>query len=320
VPIATVPTVNAPNSLALSLDSDTGDSNSDGITKATNLVIVGQAPVGSSVQVYVNGMSSGSPCITDVSGNFACFLGTVVEGAKTITARARSGGIDSILSSSYLVVVDRTAPTSVLTPASISLNSNESTTVTIQLSESSTTLVGGSVTILCTMPDGCAQSNFMGSGSAYSLTFSMVNNMANGGLVRLAPSSYSDIAGNVSVGDVYRQIYYDIDGPSATFVRTGDIITVTFHEVPYVFRTTSLYLQQYSNTGFIGELGSGVGFINFAASGSTGRSWTFTIPAQTWSDIDDSSQPVDRWAVAVGGFTDVDGNPARNEPWFIPRV
>lgn len=127
----------APYSLDLDTASDLGSSNSDNITSSTTPSISGVAIGGSSIQLFVNGSSSGSSCTANSStGAWTCTTGSLTAGVKTIVARATIGG-SSVDSSSLSITIDSTAPT--ITPAAaISVAENQTSIATIACSETCT--------------------------------------------------------------------------------------------------------------------------------------------------------------------------------------
>jgi hypothetical protein len=307
----------APTSLALAAASDTGDSSSDGITNATSLIVQGSATPQASVQVYVNGTTSGSSCTANGSGDFACTLGTVAEGNHAITARATLNSVESLSSTAYNIVVDRTAPTASMTAVSEFLNSNESTTVNIALSENSTTLGLSDINVSCSIANGCATSGFTGSGRNFSFTFTMVNNSANGGTLSLPVGSFFDVAGNGNGAVPAVAIMYDANGPTATLTRSGTTITISFNEVPYGFSVNSLRIQIYANSALHSAYSWGQHIDNFTPVGATGRMWSFDID-QTFIDDRDISAGGTQYNLGLDTVTDVDGNTSSFTEHLIP--
>ena len=308
--------------------SDTGDSQSDGITNATTLVVEGSAEVNSSVQIYVNGTASGSSCTANGSGVFACTLGTVSEGNHAITARATANALESSSSATYNIVVDRTAPTATIVPAAATANSGDRTTVTVTVSENTTTLIESSVNLSCVnwLAGGlCDIDQFTGSGREYSFSFRLLrdqnNGLASGGVFRLYANAYSDIAGNAHSVTAVASVGYDYMGPQPTFTRELQTITVTFNEVPVDFTVNSLgllvfYYDQYQYV----ETGTQI-FRNFAPFGSSGRVWTFTF-AQNIIDGRFPTQVGDYqgfwYKIQIAPLHDTDGNTEGNQDFLIP--
>ena len=297
------PPTPAPTALALSVETDTGDSQSDGITKATNLVVVGSAQANSSVQVYVNGASSGSACIADGSGVFSCSLGTVTEGTKSVTAKATGTNGESIASQALTIVVDRTKPTVSWSPnGNIWGGANEDFPFTFTVSELTTTLSNQDVRMVCTIPNACGVSGFSGDGRNYSLTFSTINNFGNGGVLGLFADSFADVAGNTNNFSSGATIMFDTSGPQATLSYVDGYMHITFSEIPIGFNVGKLeFIQMLNGQRFYG-LGPGSGFSNFGAVGTSGRVWRF-IPLYSDTVSDGYG-----YQIEVNSLADVDGN------------
>lgn len=107
----------APSLLDLLAADDTGSSSSDNTTKLTTLRIGGSAPSGASVQLYVDGVATGSAC-SESGGSFSCTTGVLAEGSRSITARSTVSSVTSSDSNALTVVVDTTAPAA---PTSLAL-------------------------------------------------------------------------------------------------------------------------------------------------------------------------------------------------------
>ena len=100
-----------PNGLALAASSDSGSSNSDRITNDSSPTITGSTEASASVQLYVDGVSSGAACTADGLGVFECTTAVLSAGSRSITAVATDAALNSSAASTPLtVVVDTTAP------------------------------------------------------------------------------------------------------------------------------------------------------------------------------------------------------------------
>lgn len=138
--------ISNPSAPSLPAVSDSGLSNSDGITNATTFSLTGTAVGGATVQIYDGTNAAGSPCTANMStGVYSCSLSGLTQGTHTFTARASFGGGSAVTSSSSLtVVIDSTAPT--LTPsASISIAENQTSIATIACGETCALAMTGGV-------------------------------------------------------------------------------------------------------------------------------------------------------------------------------
>ncbi len=130
-----------PSDLRLEAVSDTGDSNSDGITKLNTLAFSGTALPGRTIQLYVDGTAATSQ-VVGADGTFSLNAGPLSEGSHQawVTA-ANANGTVGVASNPVAVTVDTTAPTLTdvaLTPSAISPNGDgvqDSATFTFTLSE-----------------------------------------------------------------------------------------------------------------------------------------------------------------------------------------
>jgi hypothetical protein len=153
------------------------------------------------------------------------------------------------------------------------------------------------------MSDACAISDFLGSGINYSVTFSTINNKANGGVIGLFADSFSDVAGNTNNFISGATIMFDTTGPQATLSRVDGYIHITFDEIPVGFTVDKLEFAQTRYGGRIFGLGAGSGFSNFAPVGTSGRVWRFiTVYSGT---VDEEGFG---YQIEVNTLADVDGN------------
>jgi hypothetical protein len=297
------PSTSTPTALALSAATDTGDSQSDGITKATSLVIVGSAQANSSIQLYVGGVISGSACIANESGAFSCTLGTVTEGTKSVTAKATGANGESVASQALTIVVDRTKPTVSWSPnGNIWGGANEDFPFAFTISESTTTLSVQDVRMVCSILNACALSGFSGSGISYSVTFSTIENTTNGGVIGLFADSFSDVAGNTNNASNGATIMYDTSGPQATLSRVDGFIHITFSEIPVGFIVEKLKIIHKLNGEPFDSFSPGNGFSNFYSVGTSGRVWRFNT---VYSDTVSEGYS---YQIEVDTLADVDGN------------
>lgn len=239
-PTTTIPALAAPTSLQLKASSDTGVSSSDGITKATVLAFTGSAPAGSSVQLSVNNLVTGSPCITDVNGLFECSITGVSEGTRSITAIATLDGRTSSSSVPLTVVVDRTGPTMTITPERSTVGSNATYDIVFTANESVSGFTLSDIDVWCVI---CAALSFSGSGATYSMSMEMSGiNTDIDFLIDIA--TYTDLAGNFSLCCARAQIQYDMYGPQATLSWLGaNTYRLIFNETPYGLEKTDFKVR-----------------------------------------------------------------------------
>jgi len=148
------------NTLAFSYTVQNGDTSADLNYKATS-------------SLALNGAT-----IQDAAGNNA-----------TLTLPALASG-DSLAGNSALVI-DTTAPTIAVSSDVASLKAGETATLSFSLSEASTNFVESDIAV-----SGGSLSNFSGSGTSYSATFTPTADSTTDGVISVASSKFSDATGN----------------------------------------------------------------------------------------------------------------------------
>jgi hypothetical protein len=117
-------------------------SNTDNLTNDSTPTFSGTAIGGTSIQLYVDGVASGSACTANsTTGAWSCTTGTLTAGAKSIVARSSiSGAIKD--SGAISVTLDLTGP--VLTPsAAISKAENITSIATVTCDETCALVMTG---------------------------------------------------------------------------------------------------------------------------------------------------------------------------------
>ncbi|MES2276520.1 MAG: MBG domain-containing protein [Bacteroidota bacterium] len=189
----------APATPVLASGSDSGTSNSDGITNVGTPVITGTAEANSTVKLYnTDGTTLLGTTTADGSGNWSMTSSTLLAGPHTLTAKATdAAGNVSTASGGLSVTIDTTAPTLAITSNVSALKVGETATITFTFSEDPGATFAwngstGDVTV-----SGGALSAISGSGLTRTATFSPTAS-TNGGTasISVAASSYTDAAGN----------------------------------------------------------------------------------------------------------------------------
>jgi len=282
----------------LDATDDLGSSSIDNITSATTLTFTGSAPVGSTVQLYVDGVASGSTCTTSsTTGVWTCDTGVLNAGDKVVTAVSTTVLTDSTVtstSSSLTVTVDTTAPTVSISASSTSLRSGQTSTLTFTLSEASTDFVEGDVTF-----SGETLSSFTAvSGTSYTVVFTpSANTQSGSGSISVAVDKFTDAAGNNNTASSATTITYDTQVPSVSSI-TANRSTLKSWDTS-VFTIT---LSETSTNFVEGDITfSGGTLSSFTAVSGTSYTVVFTPTANTQSGSGSVS-------VASGAFTDAAGN------------
>jgi hypothetical protein len=157
--------------------------------------------------------------------------------------------------------------------------------------------------MVCSIPNACALSGFSGSGINYSVTFSTIENTANGGVIGLFADSFSDVAGNTNDASNGATIMFDTSGPQATLSRVDGFLHITFSEIHVGFNVGKLEVIQTLHGSPLVGFGPGNGFSNFGSVGTSGRVWRFITNYSGSVSEDGYSERIE-----VKTLADVDGN------------
>ena len=219
----------------------------------------------------------------------ATFQGTATVAVAAAKFTDASGNPNQAVSLN--VAVDTLPPTVTITRSgNATLKIGSTDTITFTLSESSTTFVSGDVTTT-----GGTLSNFAGSGTTYTATFTPNASFTGSATVSVAVSTFTDTAGNANDAGGSLSISVDTVSPTITITRAGtgtlkigstETITFSLSEV-----ATDFVVGDVTTTG--GTL------TNFAGSGTTYTATFTPIAAFTGSAT---------VSVAVSTFTDTAGN------------
>ena len=225
-------TANCAVSVASGVFTDTaGNANANGsdTNNAISLVVDTAAPTialstskssliagESATLTFVLSEASTTFLVTDVSitgGTLSNFTGSGVAYAATFTPAANStaNGIVSVTNGVFTdsagnantdgseanntlaLAVDTVVPTIALSTIKTNLIEGDTATVTFTLSESSSTFIASDITMT-----GGTVSNFSGSGTTYTATFTPTPNSTANGVVSVASGVFTDTAGNIN--------------------------------------------------------------------------------------------------------------------------
>jgi len=168
------------------------DANHDVLVEILNssgtVVSTGKATVSGVTWTFDNANAT-SGLTTLTAGNYTIRSTIVNQGTTTTTSSFGSQGVDT-----QALVIDTTAPTIAVARANNStatLSTGQTETITFTLSEASTNFDVSDVAVT-----GGTLSNFSGSGTSYSATFTPTANTSGTGSISVASSKFSDAAGN----------------------------------------------------------------------------------------------------------------------------
>ena len=256
-----------------------------------------------------------------LKGNWADYQINYVSATQSLTIQDRTtgrDGLDTILNLENFLFADQTlsyaqlittAPSDT-TPPTIAVTSNKSSlalgqtaTLTFTISESVADFVVGDITA-----SGGTLSNFTGSGTTYSATFTPTTSSTTPGVVSVASTKFSDAAGNFNMdgADANNTVTMMVD------TRVGDItppnISISSDKATLLTGQTAnlaFTLSETSTNFSAGDVEvSGGSLSNFAGSG-TSYSVTFT-PAANSRETAKVSVGSDTFSDAAGN-TNVDG-------------
>jgi len=188
--------------------------------------------------------------------------------------------------------IDTADPIVTITSDKAALKAGETATITFQLNKPSTDFTLDDI-----LSAGGSLSNFAGSGSSYSATFTPAVSSTTSGGISVAASKYTDALGNPNIaGALPSAIKIDTVVPtiaitsSKTALKIGETATITF--------TLSEPLTNFSLSG----LAFGGGTLSNAAG--SGLKYTATFTPATSSTADGTI------SLAAGAGTDAAGNPS----------
>ncbi|WP_460825104.1 Ig-like domain-containing protein, partial [Massilia solisilvae] len=304
----------APQALDLATASDTGDSNTDKLTKLPTPLIEGTAEAGAAITLYdsdgITVIGRGSAA---GNGHWAVTTDALGSGTHTITAKATdTAGNDSAASTGLAVTIDAVAPTLAITSDKASLKAGETATVTLTFSEDP----GSSFDANDIAVTGGTLGTLSGSGNTRTAVFTPSAN-TNGGTagITVAAGSYSDSAGNDGGAGATPALTFDTAAPSLAIasdkaaLRAGETatITFTFSEDPgATFDATDIAVSG-------GTLGS------LSGSGTT-RTAVFTPDANTDAGSASITVAAGRYADAAGNVGDAGASPSLTFDTAVPAA
>ena len=119
-------------------------------------------------------------------------LGEVTVAAATFTNGAAEANLAGELSPK--ITIDTQKPTVAITASSVSLTRGQTSTITFTTSSTAVLFAGEDVAT-----SGGTISNFAGSGTSYTATFTPTDNFKGNGSVSIAEGKFFDLAGNINV-------------------------------------------------------------------------------------------------------------------------
>ena len=220
--------------------------------------------------------------------------GVVSVASNTFTDAAGVSNVDGADADNRVTLtLDTMLPTIAITRNKSVLKVGETATITFTLSESSTTFTVGDV-----VATGGILSNFSGSGTDYTATFTPTSGSTTNGVVSVASNSFTDAAGNNNAdgSDANNRITMTVDTVLPTIAISSNKTALKVGETALITFT----LSESSATFTVGDVvATGGALSNFSGSGA---SYTATFTPTAGSS---GSGVV---SVASGAFTGASGN------------
>lgn len=209
----------APTTLALNPASDSGFSNSDGITNVTTPVITGTAEDGSTVTVFDTDGTTVLGVGVSTGGVWSITTSTLSDGVHNLTAKATDlAGNISIASDALSISVLTTTPQISIASNVPDLKIAETATITFTLSENSGSTFNWDGSIGSIMVTGGTLSAITGDGSGkiFTAIFTPTAGINNGiASITVPAGSYTDPAGNPGGAGISPVLSFDTLIPDA---------------------------------------------------------------------------------------------------------
>ena len=210
--------------------------------------------------------------------------GQVSVAANAFTDTTGNGNIAGQLAQP--LSIDTIAPTLFIATSKPALKIGETATISFALSEASTNFTAASVTVT-----GGSLTNLLGSGTAYTATFTPAVNSTVAGTITVAANSFTDAAGNGNTAfSLPTPIAIDTLAPTISIasnksaLKIGDTATITFtlSEPSVTFSLASLAVAGGSLSSFAGT-GASYSAI-FTPSANSTTSGSITAAANAFFD------------------------------------
>ncbi len=213
-----VPT--APSTPVLIAASDTGASDSDGITNDNTPTFSGTAASGSVVTLYDSDGATALGSATAIGGTWSITALPLTPGTHTLTAKASdAAGNSSAASGPLSLTIDTSAPSVAISSNATTLKAGETATVTFTFSEDPGATFTWNGTAGDVVVSGGTLGALSGTGLTRTATFTPAPD-TNGGTasITVAAGSYQDLAGNSGGAGTTPSLTFDTLAPGAPSV------------------------------------------------------------------------------------------------------
>ncbi|OGT88675.1 MAG: hypothetical protein A2514_15020, partial [Gammaproteobacteria bacterium RIFOXYD12_FULL_61_37] len=280
--------------LLLDVNPDTGVSATDALTNNGTGTLSGSAEAGSRVDISIDGESVFT-VIADQTGAWSANYTGLPDGRYTAVATATDvAGNRGVASSPATLRVDSAAPAIEITSDKTVLKIGETATLTFNLSEAATDFTEADIAVT-----GGTLSNFQGSGTNYTATFTPNANIAANGEVSVAVNKFTDAAGNANTATASLNMAVDTEAPAVIAITSDKPQALKIGETA----TLTFTLSEAATDFTVDDITVAGGILsNFAVTAGSGNkvyTATFTPTANSTSNGTAS--------VAVNRFTDAAG-------------
>jgi hypothetical protein len=292
--VATVLDATAPSALSLALTTDSGVDTTDGISNVGTITVSG-IETGAAWEYSTDGGSNWTagtaPSTGTTSSSFTLPTGSYATGTVKVRQTDAAGNTSTVASSTAAITMDATEPTVTISSSATNLGANATATLTFTLSEAIADFGASSVTVT-----GGALSNFSGSGTSYTATFTPDAGLSGAATVSVAASVLTDAAGN-SNSAASNTVSLVVDTLAPTVASLSALSTSLMADET---TTLSITLSEASTTFTLADLQAVGGTLsNLQGSGS---SYTVTFTP------DDNRTAPGSVSVAARSFSDAAGN------------
>ena len=283
----------APSALTLALTTDSGSDAADGISNVGTITVSG-IEAGASWQYSTDGgtnWTAGTVPSGGTTSTFTLAAGTYATGTVKVRQTDTAGNTSTVASSTSAITMDATAPTVTISSSATSLGANATATLTFTLSEAIADFGVNSVTVT-----GGALSNFSGSGTNYTATFTPDVGLSGAATVNVAASILTDAAGNSnSAASNTVSISVDTQAPTVASI-TASRSTLLVDQTA----SLSISLSEASNTFALADLQAVGGTLSNLQGAGSSYTATFTP--------DDNRIAPGSVSVTSRSFSDAAGN------------
>ena len=189
---------------------------------STNFAAADVTVTGGTLSGFTGSGTSYTATLTPTANSTTSAVVSVASGVFT-DAAGNSNADGSDTNNTVTLTVDTLTPSIAVSSSKSSLIAGETATLTFTLSEISTNFAAADVTVT-----GGTLSNFTGSGTSYTATFTPTTNSTANGVVSIASGVFTDAAGNANTdgADANNRVTISIDTAVPTVSITDNVVGI----------------------------------------------------------------------------------------------